>query len=167
MHVTPGLIVRQKCGRRTVIYFNFSFYSLGNATLLAYTTATPTTTPSPTPSQWPTTTSTPGQCLSNWIFFSGITEVCSSREIVAKNLHQTNFCLKRGKTWLRQNIGFIRDLLTCKKKRQIIASVLISTSLTSHQYYYLYRNYHHRVVWLFWIFATSFRCPFCSSSARF
>ena len=97
--------------------------------MLPYTTATPTTTPSPTPSQWPTTTSTPGQFLSNWIFFSGITEVCSSREIFPKKIHQTNFCLKGDKIWLRQNIGFIGDLRTCEKRRQIIAFVLISTLL--------------------------------------
>ena len=48
------------------------------------------------------------------------------KQVLVK-LQQTNFCVKRHKICLRQNIGFIRDLHACTKKQQIVTSVLVST----------------------------------------
>ena len=42
-------------------------------------------------------------------------------------LQETNFCVKRDKICLLQNIGFIGDSHACTKKQEIVTSVLVST----------------------------------------
>ena len=53
--------------------------------------------------------------------------VSSFLEQLLVKLQQTNFCVKRNKICLRQNIGFIRDSHACTKGQQIVTSVLVST----------------------------------------
>ena len=61
-------------------------------------------------------------------------------------LQQTNFCVKRDKICLRQNIGFILDSHACTKKQQIVTSVLVSTPWTSRRHHYFHWSYHHHLV---------------------
>ena len=80
----------------------------------------------------------------NFIFFSFL--VLSFLKQLLVKLQQTNFCVKRNKICLCQNIGFIRDSHACTKKQRIVTSVLVSIPWTSRRHHYFYWNHHYHLV---------------------
>ena len=82
-------------------------------------------------------------------------------------LQQTNFCVLHDKICLRQNIGFIRDSHACTKQKQIVTSVLVSTTLNKPPSLLFSLKSSPSFGCLFWIFAISCRYPFFRYQSHF
>ena len=81
-----------------------------------------------------------------------------------EKLEQTNFCVKRDKICLRQNIGSIRDSHACTRKSSRLSPLSGYVHLEQAPVIIIFIEII-TIIWFFWIFA--FSCyPFFSLSVR-